>query len=182
MHQMSPLLAALAAGVLSVSLVTCPRAACPCSRPQTIDALPSGETLVMSAAVATERSSRVTLAFDVGEVSYLEKRVRFVPDSLYRGEHADTIEVLFYEGREACETHATDFIYGQRYLLSARPDPRGAWTSNDCSLLLPLPPRATVPPGPLPAPPDSVQTPDPGDTTAATPPAARRRLRLPWRQ
>jgi hypothetical protein len=64
-----------------------------------------------------------------------------VPDSVVRGPAHDTVAVLFYEGREECETRTTDFTFGERYALSAVTDAKGRLVSNDCCLLKQLPRR-----------------------------------------
>lgn len=130
---------------LVVSLGSVPlHARCNCTAPASVDAVTSEPSLVMIGTVAGEKQSNVTLSFDVGQISYLEKRVRFVPESVIRGVAADTVEILFYEGRDSCESRTTDFVFGQRYALSAVIDAKGNYCSNDCCLLAKNPPAAAA--------------------------------------
>jgi hypothetical protein len=80
--------------------------------------------------------ANITLSFDVGEVAYSEKSVGFFVDSLYAGHASDTVTVLFYENRGPCDGPATDFTFGDRYLISARPcgDHPDRLCNDNCSL------------------------------------------------
>ena len=141
-------------------------AACDCTPPGSLDAVGGEAALVVTGTIAGVKQKQVSLSFDVGQVTYLEKQVRLVLDSVVRGTTDDTVAVLFYEGREECESRATDFTFGERYALSAVTDAKGRFVSNDCCLLKQLPRRkpAVAPPAAQPKEPvaeDTVAEPEP---------------------
>lgn len=141
-------------------------AECDCTPPDRLDAVDQEASLVFTGKIVGVKQKKVSLSFDVGQVAYLEKDVRFVPDSVVRGAAEDTVAVLFYEGREDCETRATDFTFGERYALSAVTDGKGRLVSNDCCLLKKLPRQKPVVATPVvqpeePPPADTIEEPEP---------------------